>query len=329
MRTPPPTAEAVASQKLDAEHGRDAVAIRSAEARYSSWALCRIRAYQALDENPDDPIAEDRCVRAGVEEATAKRALEELLRVEVKITVLDDARLPSLAKVDRKIRAAHERFKRQARLNQRRRYLAAAAELRDMTPADRRAGYGADVARRAQRHRENLGRRRSMQPVSDAAPLVSASRRGARQRGAGRPGAAAGRRSSTSRDDGDNDSDDGPGEAGRLCACGCGRDISHKRADARTYDATCRQRLTRAGAARPSGSREPFGLGGPARLLHALVERGLDPAAIGPAVALVLSLDQGRCTPPTEPHSPPAWLAHLMASNGVAVRRRPVLAVLA
>jgi hypothetical protein len=31
----------------------------------------------------------------------------------------------------------------------------------------------------------------------------------------------------------------------RVCACGCGRDITHKRADARTFGASCRQRLAR------------------------------------------------------------------------------------
>lgn len=67
-----------------------------------------------------------------------------------------------------------------------------------------------------------------------------------RARGAGRPkGHAARRSSAASGDSGDSDSD-GPGEAGlRVCACGCGRDISHKRAGARTFDAACRKRISR------------------------------------------------------------------------------------
>jgi len=37
-----------------------------------------------------------------------------------------------------------------------------------------------------------------------------------------------------------------PGEpAERPCACGCGRDISHKRRDSLTYDSSCRMRLLR------------------------------------------------------------------------------------
>jgi hypothetical protein len=34
----------------------------------------------------------------------------------------------------------------------------------------------------------------------------------------------------------------------RLCACGCGRDITHRRADAKTFGSSCRQRLARATA---------------------------------------------------------------------------------
>jgi hypothetical protein len=53
----------------------------------------------------------------------------------------------------------------------------------------------------------------------------------------------------------DDDSGSGPeppGETllGRRCTCGCGRDISHKRADALTFDAGGRKRLSRAKAVR-------------------------------------------------------------------------------
>lgn len=53
--------------------------------------------------------------------------------------------------------------------------------------------------------------------------------------------------SSSSADPGDPSpaDDDGP----RSCACGCGRDISNKRLDARTFGASCRQRLKRQSAA--------------------------------------------------------------------------------
>lgn len=36
-----------------------------------------------------------------------------------------------------------------------------------------------------------------------------------------------------------------PPAPARLCVCGCGRDISHKRAGARTFDSSCRSRLSR------------------------------------------------------------------------------------
>jgi hypothetical protein len=49
---------------------------------------------------------------------------------------------------------------------------------------------------------------------------------------------------------------EGPGR--RLCACGCGRDLSHKRADALTFDAGCRKRLSRAQAQQ---ARQPAPMG--------------------------------------------------------------------
>jgi hypothetical protein len=51
--------------------------------------------------------------------------------------------------------------------------------------------------------------------------------------------------SSTSSADPGSESDE-PEPEPRICACGCGRDISHKRAGALTFDATCRKRLSRA-----------------------------------------------------------------------------------
>jgi hypothetical protein len=41
----------------------------------------------------------------------------------------------------------------------------------------------------------------------------------------------------------------------RICICGCGRDISHKRAGAVTYDASCRSRIHRDKARREDLSR--------------------------------------------------------------------------
>jgi hypothetical protein len=83
-------------------------------------------------------------------------------------------------------------------------------------------------------------RRRSAESPRRSAP---------RPRGAGRPAVRGSSRRSSARSSDSND-DDGepepPGElAGRLCACGCGADISHKRADALTAGPSCRSRLAR------------------------------------------------------------------------------------
>lgn len=69
-----------------------------------------------------------------------------------------------------------------------------------------------------------------------------------------RPGHRRSAASSTTSSSDPGDSDEPgpwPGEAGygRLCACGCGRSLRGKRADAKTFGASCRQRLARAAAA--------------------------------------------------------------------------------
>jgi hypothetical protein len=69
-----------------------------------------------------------------------------------------------------------------------------------------------------------------------------------RRRGAGRPASPRPVASRRSSDRSGSSGDDGPGEppASRFCAApGCGRDISHRRADATTCSAVCRKRLER------------------------------------------------------------------------------------
>jgi hypothetical protein len=63
-----------------------------------------------------------------------------------------------------------------------------------------------------------------------------------------------GRRGSTRAgpDDDSGESEPPGGATGRLCECGCRRDITHKRAHARTFDATCRKRLERRRKAEPN-----------------------------------------------------------------------------
>jgi hypothetical protein len=41
-----------------------------------------------------------------------------------------------------------------------------------------------------------------------------------------------------------------PAKPRRFCACGCNREITHRRADAQTFGASCRQALARAEARR-------------------------------------------------------------------------------
>ena len=81
-------------------------------------------------------------------------------------------------------------------------------------------------------------------------PVATASAaRTSRPRGGGRPAPVRrnGRTSRTSSQNPGSDSEEGePPSPRRLCACGCGRDISHKRADSRTFDQACRKRFSRA-----------------------------------------------------------------------------------
>jgi hypothetical protein len=87
-------------------------------------------------------------------------------------------------------------------------------------------------------------------------PAGATVERPARSRGAGRP-APARRRSgasscTSSADPGDDGEPSEPSE--RLCECGCGRDISHKKRGARTAGPSCRSRLARAEAKAASDS---------------------------------------------------------------------------
>jgi hypothetical protein len=62
------------------------------------------------------------------------------------------------------------------------------------------------------------------------------------------------RSSARSGDSGDDSGE--PEPASRVCACGCGRTLDHLRVDAKTFSATCRQRLKR-GRDRTDGLTEP------------------------------------------------------------------------
>ena len=69
---------------------------------------------------------------------------------------------------------------------------------------------------------------------------------GPRRRGAGRPGLKGGSRRSSARsgDSGESDSDEP--SPGRACLR-CGRDVSHRRSDAKTCGTTCRKQVERHG----------------------------------------------------------------------------------
>jgi hypothetical protein len=76
-----------------------------------------------------------------------------------------------------------------------------------------------------------------------------------RPRGAGRPRVRTATRSSAKSGDSGSDEPE-PSEEGacscgcnqprRFCACGCRREITHRRADAKTFAASCRQKIKRA-----------------------------------------------------------------------------------
>lgn len=138
---------------------------------------------------------------------------------------------------------------------------------------------------------------------------------GRSRRGAGRPAVrgAARRSSARSGDSGESGDDDEsePPRSGRLCecgcrpaheirvcACGCGREITHKRADARTFGASCRQKLSReasrATAANPNDQRWKRTLAIAADIAHveqALVSGALD---AGTGARLIALLTQDR-----------------------------------
>jgi hypothetical protein len=69
---------------------------------------------------------------------------------------------------------------------------------------------------------------------------------GTRRLASGRPKAQSTRSGAKSGDSGEDGEPSEPPPAGRLCECGCDRDISHKRADARYFEDKCRVRAQRA-----------------------------------------------------------------------------------
>lgn len=64
----------------------------------------------------------------------------------------------------------------------------------------------------------------------------------------------------------------------RFCACGCGREIDHKRAGARTFDAACRKRLSRGARGEWAGPTQAPTL--PNALVEAVERRLLERADI-------------------------------------------------
>lgn len=159
----------------------------------------------------------------------------------------------------------------------------------------------------------------------------------ARPRGAGRPKArgAAKRSSARSGDSGDDSGE--PEPAARVCACGCARDISHKRAGARTFDASCRKRLSRTS---PGGGQALPGLDALADDIREDRRTAWAAAANGETIGYagltdelaeeLLEIDAGerlatsRATTP-RPTEMDALSVHrwLMESNGVYTGRRP------
>jgi hypothetical protein len=111
-----------------------------------------------------------------------------------------------------------------------------------------KVGYN-EHGRRVVRSRtvETFAPPKGRRPTDEAS---EGSRRGshvrARPRGAGRPKAQSTRSSARSGDSGPDSESSKPPQVGRLCICGCGRDISDKRAGAIYFDPeACRKRYQR------------------------------------------------------------------------------------
>jgi hypothetical protein len=122
----------------------------------------------------------------------------------------------------------------------------ASLDALDGRPPSAKAKEYAATARRHRKSAWQLRRQANMRTrPTPAAPLLPSARTSARAGETGRPPAAkraAGIRSGT--DPGEDD----PHEPSPARAClGCGRDISRRRADAKTCGPACRQRLKRQG----------------------------------------------------------------------------------
>lgn len=150
---------------------------------------------------------------------------------------------------------------------------------------------------------------------------VSAPRVVRRAESSGRPRAGhSSSSSSSSRGDPDSESAEGDGEPPppdltpppRICECGCGRSIAHKRADAQFFDNACRMRATRA--------RERVEVAAPVQAKSCQCDHG-DVVDYDPDHDLVCVLcGRARGAVSTRINGYDAT-ADLMRSNGVFVRR--------
>lgn len=112
--------------------------------------------------------------------------------------------------------------------------------------------HGVSRRRTDQKRREHETQRDWLHSLTQKPSVGVAVASPTRSRGAGRPAAArrrAGSSSSTSSSDPGGEDGEPEPPARRLCACGCGRDISRKRAGARTFGPSCRKRLSRSDGA--------------------------------------------------------------------------------
>lgn len=107
-----------------------------------------------------------------------------------------------------------------------------------------------DRAREIARHYDTVDARATVVAIvahdRRSASCETPSRTAPRSRGAGRPSRRSTRSSARSGDSGSDDGESEPAAPRRCIAPGCGRDISHRRADAQTCGDTCYKRASRA-----------------------------------------------------------------------------------
>jgi hypothetical protein len=200
-------------------------------------------AAEAAGVGPDHP-AMRRSQLVAMYAANTRGAIERELGVEVEINV-DPATaiLPSLAEIDRMLAYRQKRERAAFKQRMRREIKQADRELKQFPPGEKPIGYFALCAQTRDACRAELRRLEHLSRPSTTSSVAATDRGASRPREAGRPRASAARSSARSGDSGDGEPHEPPL---RLCACGCGEDLTGERAGAKWATEGCRKRATRA-----------------------------------------------------------------------------------